>query len=126
MTAVVQSRGIWWGGPQVKEPRTRVEVPSGRLNEIFFTLIGCEAALTKYAVFIDADETADATGTIQMNMMQRLGKEKVVGFTYPADKKTAGVHKIVIKTGVAGTAADKWMWTSPTYEVIIPESVAAE
>ena len=124
MTAVVKSRGIWVGGPQVKEPRVRLEVPSSRLDYVYYTLFASEAQHTRVGIFIDGAETADVTvADIQTNVFERYGKEQIHYFTYPEAKKTAGVHKIVIKTGVTG--ASDWHWTSEEYEIIIPVSAAA-
>lgn len=122
MTATVKTRGIWVGGVNAagfKNPQPRVKVCSGEIDFVYFDLIAAENASCKYAVYVDNMTTPITEATVQCKLYQRDGKAMVCSFEYPAAAKTAGVHKIRIKTGTAS----KYLWTSPDFEVVVGQQV---
>ena len=125
MTAAVKTNGIWCERASVRIPRDRWEIPSSKLDYIYYDLIASENAATRVGVFLDGSSTATDEYTISTHVFERMGKTVTRSLLYPEEAKTAGIHTVVIKTGTkTGSNPTEWKWTSPAFEVIIPTSGA--
>jgi hypothetical protein len=125
MTAAVKTNGIWVGSEKVKSPAKSAICPICRLNVVYYDLFSAEGSTTRVGVFLDGEETPSDEYTVTMSKANSRINSIVKSYDFPDVSKVAGVHTMVIKTGTkTGVEATVWKWTSPSFEVIIPPTLA--
>ena len=123
MTASVKTNGIWIDSASVRKPVGKIKIPSGELDYVYYDLVASANASTRVGVFVDDMDTPIDEYTTTSHVFERMGKSVTHEFSYPSANKTAGIHKVVIKTGTkSGSNPTVWLWTSPDFEIIIPIS----
>jgi len=121
MTGVLKTDGIWVDAANIKSPQVRVATTAKKAAQVWYNVYGPEVGV--YAIGIEIDGDIVQTATVQIGD-KRVGKDKVLWFDYPDDRKSIGAHKVVFKTGYFtelpnGKTETTYTWESPVFEVII-------